>query len=136
MKKFVLALVLSLIITLSSFGMANAEFDAFNYIDTKNNFAEKNTNNKLFESKTLHKTMEINLSEKMGITTNDNFNNQNEAQNLQTRSSLTNTEIDLSDTFPITENSSDVTAFLILKQNSEMKTTIERFSTMDRIRFN
>ena len=136
MKKFTLALTLVTILSASTFAMANAEFDSFNYIDTKNNFAEKNSDNKLFENKILHKTTEINLSEKMGITTNDNFNNQNEVQNLQTRSSLTNTEIDLSDTFPITENSPDTTAFLILKQNSEMKTTIERFSTMDRIRFN
>ena len=75
----------------------------------------------------------------MGTSTNDNSNNnqpQNEISNsANTRSSI-NTQINLFENLSIYDNIPGQNAFLVLKQNSDTVTTMERISNSDRIRFN
>ncbi|MDE2589716.1 MAG: hypothetical protein KGL95_08645, partial [Patescibacteria group bacterium] len=141
MKTKVFSLILIALIVTSSLGMANAEFGTFGLPDAKKTEITTTPSEKIITVNTSHQPakIEVDLSESVGITTNDNPNNnqaQKEISNSVNKLSLVTTEIDLSENFAIYDNLPGKNAFLALKQSSDAVTTMERISNSDRIRFN
>ncbi|MGB6784870.1 MAG: LamG-like jellyroll fold domain-containing protein [Nitrosotalea sp.] len=135
------SLILIGLIIASSLGMANAEFGTLGLPDLQKTETMTPDQKIITTSVSNHqaKKIEVDLSESMGTSTNDNSNNnqpQNEISNsANTRSSI-NTQINLFENLSIYDNIPGQNAFLVLKQNSDTVTTMERISNSDRIRFN
>lgn len=136
------SLILIVLITASSLGMANAESGALDSVDVKKTeTTTASTQQTIISSIPSHQSTktEVDLSESMGISTNDHSNNkqpQNEISNPASKSSLVKTEINLSENFSIYDNIPTKNAFLVFKQSSDTVTTMQRISNLDKIRFN
>ena len=141
LKTKFISIILILLVGSSLWGFANAEQAGLNSIDIKENQIkyQKDSSIKSIPENYQTKKIEINLSENIGIKTGDNPNSNSELKNTnQITSQLytAKTELDLSDTLGLSENNYDQNTLLVIKQNDNTKTTMDRIFNNERIRFN
>ncbi|MGI0060520.1 MAG: hypothetical protein ACREBJ_12215, partial [Nitrosotalea sp.] len=141
MKTKFISIILILLVGSSLWGFANAEQAGLNSIDIKENQIKYQKDSSIKSVPENHQTkkIEINLSENIGIKTGDNPNSNSELKNtnqITSQSYTAKTELDLSDTLGLSENNHDQNTLLVIKQNDNTKTTMDRIFNNERIRFN
>ena len=138
LSRKVFSLVLIVLLTLSSIGMANSDIMASGSLDVKKTevspVQEVTTANL---SSHPSKKVEVDLSESVGITSDSpKAQPQNQVSNSSPELPSVKTQVSLSESLSIHDNSPAKDAFLVLKQNSDSVTTMDRISSLDRVRFN
>src|SRR2546427_2794078 len=133
----IISVLIFSLLTLSTFALASADsmtFDSNNILYNVKDTAQKNNS---ITSKTVHqqKQIEINLSENVGITTSDGKHDEQQHAQLAITQKM-NTVITLSETFAVIANKPSENIIDVIKQNDNLKTTMERIANIDRMKFN
>src|SRR5438876_796501 len=134
--RMISVLIFSLL-ALSTFAFASADSMTFNSNNIQYNVKDTAQKNNSISSKNVHqqKQIEINLSENVGITTSDGKHNEQQHAHLAITQKM-NTAITLSETFGVFANNPSENIIAVIKQNDNLKTTMERIANIDRMKFN
>ncbi|TLX66152.1 MAG: hypothetical protein E6L02_06445, partial [Thaumarchaeota archaeon] len=134
MKIKLISLSLFFLLAISSLSIVNAEMMIFNSNNVKQNYIE-NVQQKIDQTDTRNsnvgKQLQVNLAEQVGIRTNDRPKQQDTPQTIGVSKT-----IKLSETIQISTHDIDQNTIVLLKQNFDTKTTMDRILNLDRIRFN
>src|SRR5256712_4629271 len=133
----IISVLIFSLLTLSTFALASADSMTFDSNNIQYNVKDAAQKNNSITSKTVHqqKQIEINLSENVGITTSDGKHNEQQHAQLAITQKM-NTVITLSETFGVFANNPSENIIAVIKQNDNLKTTMERIANTDTMKFN
>src|SRR3989442_2819012 len=132
----IISVLIFSLLALSTFAFASADSMTFDSNNIQYKVKDTTQKNNSITPKTVHqqKQIEINLSENVGITTSDGKHNEQQHAQLAITQKM-NTVITLSETFGVFANNPSENIIAVIKQNDNLKTTMERIANTDRMKF-